>query len=277
MKQSQKGPSIQLKHGLGQNFILDESIQSQLVELAEIGPDDNVLEIGAGSGALTAQLAKRCRRVMAIEIDREMIPWLKAATLNADNVDIIQGDATRLNLPLLTKELGPFKIVANLPYHITTELITMLVSSSLPILSMHIMLQKESAEKLCASPGESGYGPLTLRTQWRSEPHIALRLPAEAFTPPPKVDSAFLALIRRETPPAAVTDEKQLFRLISASFALKRKTLVNNLMNAYHRPREETVNLLRSLPIKETVRAEELSIQDFVRLFNACLEMGWIS
>ena len=259
-----------LKHALGQNFILDETIQAELADFSGVTKEDDVLEIGAGSGMLTRQLAERCRRVVALELDEEMIPWLKAAVLSCPNVRIVQGDVLRLSIRELTEAFPSFHIVANLPYHITSQLMnTILKQPELPVQSMHFMLQKESALKLCAKPGEEGYGPLPIITQWYYEPVIRKVYPPSVFTPPPKVDSAFISLYRRNIRPDLPIGEGQLFRVIHGIFAQKRKTLANNLVASFHMPREDALAVLAALELPVTTRAETLDIQTIIALAQA--------
>ena len=266
MKQSNHRGAPALKHSLGQNFILDPALQRELAELTGLGPEDEVLEIGAGSGMLTRELAQRASHVTAVELDREMIPYLKAAVLSHPNVEVVRADILRFDWQAFAGAHGPFHIAANLPYHVTTALLTKLTQLTLPIRSMHLMLQKESAEKLCAGPGEEGYGPMTLILGWSYEPEIRKYLPREAFTPPPNVDSAFISLIRREAPPAPVQDEQLMFGIINAGFALRRKTLLNNLMNRWHLTREQTLSWLKNASIDGNARAEQLGIRQFAAL-----------
>ena len=269
MKQNTRPAGPALKHSLGQNFILDPALQQELAGLTGLGPDDEVLEIGAGSGMLTQALADRVKHVTAVELDREMIPYLKAAVLSRPNVTVLRQDILRMDWQAFAKETGPFHIAANLPYHVTTALLTQLTGQELPILSMHLMLQKESAEKLCAGAGDPGYGPLTLLLSWQYEPEIRKYLPRECFTPPPRVDSAFISLTRRGAPPAAVRDESFLFGLIRAGFALRRKTLLNNLMNRYRLTREQALSWMAAAGIPENARAEQLDIARFAALADA--------
>ncbi len=256
-----------LKHSLGQNFILDEAVQAELADFTGVTKKDCVLEIGAGSGMLTKQLAARCSRMVALELDQEMIPWLKAATLSCPNVQIIQGDILRLPLEELTSSFDTYHIVANLPYHITSQLMTKILSQpKLPVVSIHFMLQKESALKLCAKPGEEGYGPLPIKTQWYFEPVIRKIYPPEVFTPPPKVDSAFISMYRRTEHPDLSVPEKTLFRVITGVFAQKRKTLVNNLVASFQMSRQDALSILEDLGLKENTRAETMSMDQLIRL-----------
>ncbi len=260
------------KHSLGQNFLTDETLFAQLVDAAGVGENDAIFEIGPGAGGMTKELAKRCKSVLALEIDETLLPILRVALADFSNVQVVHGDVMRVQLPKLTRELGAFHIVANLPYYLTTPLMEMLLKSDLPILSINVMLQSEAAEKLCSAPREDGYGPLAIRAQWLYEPEIVMTVPACMFTPPPKVDSAFLVMRRREAPPFEVKDEKLLFKLVNAAFAMRRKTLVNNLMNAFWMKREQALNLLASAGLAANVRGEELSVREFAILSNALSE-----
>ena len=274
MRQQTNTP--RLKHSLGQNFILDERVQAELADLSGVGKEDAVLEIGAGSGMLTRELASRCREVRAVEVDREMIPYLKAATLSCPNVRVIQGDALRLSLSEVTEGWEAFRIVANLPYHITSQLMTRLLKGGLPIRSIHCMLQKETALKLCAGRGEDGYGPLALRAQWMYDCEVLKVYPPKVFTPPPKVDSAFLAMVRRDAPPEEVSDEDALFRLITGVFAQRRKTMLNNLTASFQLTREDAQEVLTEAGLSETARADRTELKALVLLTERMLEKGWL-
>ncbi len=260
------------KHTLGQNFILDEAFQEELAAASGVLPDEGVLEIGPGLGGLTKALAARGARVIALELDERLIPILRVSMEKYPNVTVAQGDALRVDLAALTAPLGAFHVVANLPYHITTPFLTMLLSSDLPLVSIHVMLQKEAADKLVAAPGTPEYGPLALRAQWRAQPRIALSVPAARFTPPPKVDSAFVSMPMRKAPPVAVRDEKLMFRVISAAFALRRKTLLNNLMPAFQLSREDAAAWLEGAGIAPDARGETLDIAAFARLADWYLD-----
>ena len=265
-RQGRSSPVLRPKHSLGQNFILDERLQAELAEATGLGADDTVLEIGAGTGLFTRALADRAGHVTALEIDRDLIPYLKASLLSRDNVTVLEGDALRFDFSAFAEAHGPFSIAANLPYHITTALLTKLTRQDLPIRSIHLMQQKESAEKFVSGPGDEGYGTLPLRVQWRFTPQIVRVLPPEAFTPAPKVDSAFLGLTRRETPPVRTKDEAFLFRVINAAFAARRKTLLNNLLSAFPFARDELLKYIGQAGLAPTARAEELDIAAFARL-----------
>ncbi len=260
------------KRSLGQNFLTDESTLSQLVALSGVGAHDNVLEIGAGAGDLTKRLSISAQKVIAIEIDQALIPILRVALEKCGNVTLIEGDAMRLNLPEITRELGEFAVVANIPYYLTTDLLMLLMASSMPITSISVMVQREAAERIIATPGGKNYGMLAVRAQYLFEPQIALDVPRALFTPPPHVDSAFVVMPRRAQKPYQVEDEALFFRIAASAFAMRRKTMLNNLMTAFHLPRETASEWLGNAGFNENVRGETLSGEQFALLANACPE-----
>ena len=257
------------KHSLGQNFLTDEALLEQLVSLSNVGKDDAVLEIGAGAGSMTKVLSRRCREVISIEVDGALLPFLRLALENSRNVELVHGDVLRLNLPEITRRLGPFHVVANIPYYLTTDLMQLLVASSMPIRSINVMVQKEAAQRMTAREGQEGYGMLAVRCRYFYDPRIALDAPACLFTPPPKVDSAFVVMPRREAPPVAVRSEAMFFRVAAAAFAMRRKTMENNLIASFHLEREQAKALLRACGIPDGARGETLSLEDFARLADA--------
>ncbi len=257
------------KRSLGQNFLTDDTLFEQLVDLSGVGKDDAVLEIGAGAGGMTKALSARCRQVIAIEVDESLLPILRVTLEKCKNVHLVHGDVLRLNLPELTAPLGPFHIVANIPYYLTTELMTMLLSGNMPIQSISLMVQKEAAQRMVARPGEEGYGMLAVRAQYYYDPQIMLDVPACMFTPPPKVDSAFVVMPRRERPPVDVRDENLFFRVAAAAFAMRRKTMENNLIASFRVSREEAKEWLVQCGVPESARGETLSLLDFAALSNA--------
>ena len=260
------------KRSLGQNFLTDESLFQQLVDLSGVGPEDAVLEIGAGAGGMTRALSAACRRVIAIEVDGTLLPILRVALEKCRNVDLVHGDVLRLNLPEITAPLGAFHIVANIPYYLTTDLMNLLLTSSMPIESISVMVQKEAAERITAKPGEDGYGMLAVRAQYFYDPKIVLDVPSCMFTPPPKVDSAFVVMNRRTAPPVAVTDEALFFRVAASAFAMRRKTMVNNLIASFRATREDAQRWLEQSGIAPSARGETLSLQDFARICDAMAE-----
>ena len=257
------------KHSLGQNFLTDEGLLCELAALSGVTGDDCVLEIGAGAGGLTKALAGLCREVRAIEVDGTLIPLLRVALEKYDNVSVIHGDVMRLNLKEITGDWAGFHVVANIPYYLTTDLLTLLLKSDLPLLSVHVMVQKEAALRIVARPGEEGYGMLAVRAQYGFDPRIVREVPAEMFTPPPKVDSAFVAMPRRRRPAVETKDEALFFRVAAAAFAMRRKTMANNLIASFRAPREQAEAWLRRCGLPENIRGEALSLADFAALADA--------
>lgn len=267
MKQK-KGKQNEFHHkrSLGQNFLTDEALFEQLVDLSGVGPEDSVLEIGAGAGGMTEVLSRRCKKVISIEIDDALLPILGVVLQRCGNVRLVHGDVMKLNLPEVTKELGPFHVVANIPYYLTTDLMTLLFTSGMPIESISVMVQKEAAEKICARPGQDGYGMLSVRGQYAFAPEIALDVPACLFTPPPKVDSAFVVMPRREKPAVSVQDENLFFRVAGAAFAMRRKTMENNLIATFRVSREKAGEWMEKSGLERSIRGETMSLADFASL-----------
>ncbi len=267
MKQERK-KEFRPKRSLGQNFITDDALFARLVDYSGVGSGDSVLEIGAGAGGMTKALAGRCRRVLAIEVDGTLIPILRVALEKFENVELVHGDVMRLNLPQLTAPLGDFHVVANIPYYLTTDLMNLLFSSKMPIRSISVMVQKEAAQRMVAQPGEESYGMLAVKAQYFYDPAVMLDVPASFFTPPPKVDSAFVVMPRREKPPVDADDDKTFFRVAAAAFAMRRKTMANNLIASFHVSREQAEEWLAACGIEKSARGETLSLESFARLSN---------
>ena len=267
MKQRRKKTeAFRPKRSLGQNFLTDDALFAQLVALSGVGGEDAALEIGAGAGGMTKALSAACRRVIAIEVDGTLLPILRVALEKCSNVELVHGDVMRLNLPELTKPLGPFHVVANIPYYLTTDLMNLLLTSSMPIRSISVMVQKEAAERIVARPGDEGYGMLAVRARYFYDPHIALDVPACLFTPPPKVDSAFVVMTRRDHPPVDAPDEALFFKVAAAAFAMRRKTMENNLVASFRVSRDQARAWLDQCGIPKGARGETLSLQDFSAL-----------
>ncbi len=261
---------LQYRQELGQNFIYDEALLQALVEASGVTKEDDVLEIGPGAGSLTRPLCAAAHRVLSLELDERLIPLLRAFMEGTENFFLAQGDVMTANLPELTADLRkPFCVVANIPYYITTPLITLLLRSELPIRLMALMVQREVADKLLAKPGEEGWGPLSLRAQYRCEPRLAMEVPAACFTPVPKVDSAFVVLPMRKEPAVRVAREEDFFAVIGAAFALRRKTLANSLAASLRLERAEAVALVEEAGLDPMIRGEKLSMEDFARLSDA--------
>ena len=261
---------LRYMHSLGQNFIYDEDLLSALADAAGVTPEEDVLEIGPGTGSLTKHLCDRAHSALSLELDERLIPLLSAFMAGRENFILRQGDVMQADLAELTKELrNPFAVVANIPYYITTPLITRLLTSGLPISRLALMVQKEVAEKILARPGQDGWGPLSLRCQYACRPYQAMEVPAACFTPVPKVDSAFVVMPVRDEPSVRVLDEADFFRMVNAAFALRRKTMTNSLVAALHLSREDAREIMRRAELPETVRGEALTMSEMGTLADA--------
>ena len=258
------------KHSLGQNFIEDEALLERLCELSLVTNEDCVLEIGAGVGALTLPLASRAKQVVSLEIDRTLIPILNVRLERFPNARVICADVMRTDLAALARESfgdsESLRVAANLPYYITTDVLTKLMRELPQVKSIAVMIQKEVGDKLLSAPGDEGYGPLTLMCQYRYDVQRAMDVPAECFTPPPKVDSSFMVLERRDQAPYAVKDEALLMRLIRGAFMMRRKTFANNLSACFAIDREQAIELITAAGLDAQVRAEALSLEAFCLL-----------
>lgn len=271
MKQKRPhGGEFHHKHSLGQNFIEDEALLEQLAELSLVTQEDCVLEIGPGFGALTRPLARRAKRVLALEIDEALLPILRVTLEHSENASVLQGDVMKTKLaPLVSEAFGEdasLRVAANLPYYITTDVLNKLLVELPQAKSIAVMIQKEVGDKLLSGPGDEGYGPLAILCQFYYDVRRALDVPAACFTPPPKVDSSFMVLVRRERPLVVPTDEALFLKLVRAAFVMRRKTLVNNLVSGFSLSREEATSLLEEAGIRAQARAEELSIEAFCAL-----------
>ena len=268
---TKKHGSFHQKHSLGQNFIEDEALLEQLAELSLVTSEDCVLEIGPGFGALTKPLAARAKQVVSLEIDRTLIPILNVTLEKCPNARVICGDVMRTDLPSLINEAfgetcPSIRVAANLPYYITTDVLTKLMRELPQAKSIAVMIQKEVGDKLLSRPGEDGYGPLAVLCQYHYHVVRALDVPAACFNPPPKVDSSFMVLERLEQPTADAGDEAVFTRLVRGAFAMRRKTLLNNLVSGFSLSREQATACLESSGLSLQARAEELSLADFARL-----------
>jgi 16S rRNA (adenine1518-N6/adenine1519-N6)-dimethyltransferase len=255
----------------GQNFLIDTHVLDKIIKAAGITKDDFVLEIGPGIGTLTQYLCENAREVAAVEIDRMLIPILEDTLSEYDNVTVINKDILKLDLNALVEEKNngkPIKVVANLPYYITTPIIMDLFERHLPLKNITVMVQKEVADRMQAAPGGKDYGALSLAVQYYAKPYIAANVPPNCFMPRPNVGSAVISLTLHENPPVQVKDEKLLFRMIRASFNQRRKTLVNGLNNSPELSftKEEIGKALERLEISENIRGEALSLQQFAAL-----------
>ena len=262
--------NLRYKQSLGQNFLYDEDLLAELTEAAGVTKDEDVLEIGPGCGSLTKHLCDSANRVLAVELDERLIPLLSAFLEDKKNLTVIQGDVMSLNLSEVTADLKkPFAVVANIPYYITTPLIRLLLSGDLPVSRLALMVQQEVADKILASPGEEGWGPLSILCQLLCEPRLAVKVPAEMFTPPPKVDSAFVVLPLREKPAVDVKDREMFFRVANAAFALRRKTMVNNLCATFRVERAQALAWMAAVGLDEKIRGEKLTLEEIASLSDA--------
>ncbi len=259
---------IHYKHDLGQHFLYDTALLRALVRRAGVQKTDRVLEIGPGAGTLTVCLCEAAERVIAVEVDEAVIPFLKVATETFGNVEILLGDIRKMNLRAISAMLGEgWLVVANIPYSITTPILELFWGSGLPVKQMSVMVQKEVAHKLIALPGDAAYGLTSVRCHYYCRPEILATVPASAFTPPPKVDSAFINLVFRERPPAPVADEALLWLYVRAGFNQRRKTLLNALKGVA--PPQRVRAALQTLELPPTVRGEALDVKQWIALSNA--------
>ena len=261
--------NLRYKQSLGQNFLYDEGLLAELTAAAGVTKDEDVLEIGPGCGSLTKHLCDAANRVLAVELDERLIPLLHAFLDEKKNLTVVQGDVMTLNLQEVTKDLKkPFAVVANIPYYITTPLIRLLLTGGLPVSRLALMVQQEVADKILASPGDDSWGPLSILCQFLCEPRLAVSVPAACFTPPPKVDSAFVVLPVREKPAVEVKDRDLFFRVANAAFALRRKTMVNNLCASLRMERAEALRVMAEAGLDEKVRGEKLTLEELAALAN---------
>lgn len=255
----------------GQNFLIDEGIVNKIVREAGVTKDDFVLEIGPGIGTMTQLLCEQAGGVAAVEIDTNLIPILKETLAEYDNVTIINEDILKVDIKKLAEEKNggkPIKVVANLPYYITTPIIMGLFESNVPIDSITVMVQKEVADRMQVGPGTKDYGALSLAVQYYSKPQVVINVPPECFIPRPNVGSAVIRLTRYKEPPVKVKDEKLMFRLIRASFNQRRKTLANGLNNSpeINFSKEEITAAIESLHKGPSIRGEALTLSEFAAL-----------
>jgi len=274
-KDRMRESNLRYKHALGQHFLYDEEILAALTEAAGVTPEEDVLEIGPGCGSLTKHLCHAAHQVLAVELDERLIPLLGAFLSEEQNLSIVQGDAMTLDLARATASLRrPFAVVANIPYYITTPLILRLLGEDLAASRLALMVQKEVADKILSAPGQEGWGPLAVRCQYLCAPYRAMEVPAERFTPPPKVDSTFVVLPRRERPAVEVKSEEMFFRVAGAAFALRRKTMLNNLCATFRASREQALAWMKAAGLEEKVRGEKLTLAELGRLSDVMEESG---
>ncbi len=255
----------------GQNFLVDTHVLEKIIDAANITEDDCVVEIGPGIGTMTQYLAERAREVVAVEIDKNLIPILEDTLSEYNNITIINEDILKVDLNHIVEEKNqgrPVKVVANLPYYITTPIIMGLFENHIPLQSITIMVQKEVADRMQVGPGTKDYGALSLAVQYYAKPEIVGIVPPNCFIPRPGVASAVIRLTRHQTPIVEVSDEKRMFAFIRASFNQRRKTLANSLANAQNLSvsREQVVTALEKMGLSPTIRGEALTLEQFARL-----------
>lgn len=257
----------------GQNFLIDSNILEKIVDSAELTDQDCVLEIGPGIGTMTQYLAQAAGKVIAVEIDKNLIPILEDTLSGYDNVRVINEDVLKLDLKKLADEENggkPVKVVANLPYYITTPIIMGLFENEVPVESITVMVQKEVADRMQTGPGNKDYGALSLAVQYYADPYIVANVPPNCFMPRPKVGSAVIRLTRHAAPPVEVKNERWMFDIIRASFNQRRKTLANGLSNSdkIDLPKDVITEAIAKLGKGESVRGESLSLEEFAALSN---------
>jgi len=261
----------------GQNFLIDSHVLDKIVNAAGITKEDCVLEIGPGIGTMTQYLAEHAGRVVAVEIDTNLLPILAETLKDYSNVTVINEDILKVDMNSLVEEYNngrPIKVVANLPYYITTPIIMGLFESNVPIENITVMVQKEVADRMQVGPGSKDYGALSLAVQYYASPYIVANVPSNCFIPRPNVGSAVIRLTRYQEPPVQVKDAKLMFRLIRASFNQRRKTLQNGLNNSPELSfsKEEIAVVIESLGLPAAVRGEALTLEQFAALANAFTE-----
>ena len=265
---------FQFKKQFGQNFLVDLHVLGKILRAAEIGSEDVCLEIGPGIGSLTQLMGEAAKRVISVEIDNRLIPLLEENLAAYDNIEIVNSDFMELDLPAFFAEKAidqPVKVVANLPYYITTPIIMGLFESGVPLDSITVMVQEEVAKRMQAKPGTKDYGALSLAVQYYAEPTIAAYVPQNCFIPRPGVGSAVIHLKRRRELPVETKDEKLMFKLIRAAFGQRRKTLVNSVSGSPELTvsKDQILAALAKAGISEKIRGEALSLADFAKLADA--------
>ena len=262
----------------GQNFLIDPRVLDRIVESSGVGPEDCVLEIGPGIGTMTRKLAEFAKKVIAVEIDDNLIPILQETLADLPNVELIHNDIMKVDIKKLAEEQNggrPIHVVANLPYYITTPIIMGLFESGVPLRNVTVMVQKEVADRMQAGPGTKDYGALSLAVQYYSRAEIVANVPANCFMPRPKVGSAVIRLTRFEEPPVSVADPGLMFRIIRAAFGQRRKTLSNALSGApdLELSKQQAQEAIEAAGFSPTIRGEALTLADFAKLADAVGEI----
>lgn len=266
------------KKKFGQNFLTDHNILTKITQTAELSKEVNVIEIGPGIGSLTQYLLEEAAEVMAFEIDKSLIPILEETMAPYDNFTLVSADILKVDLLSEIQKFKnpnlPIKVVANLPYYITTPILMHLIESKIPFSEFVVMMQKEVADRIAASPKTKAYGSLSIAVQYYMEASVAFIVPRTVFIPAPNVDSAILKMVRREAPLVEVEDEEWFFKTMHSSFVHRRKTLMNNLQAAFGKEsKPEIEKILAQAEISPTIRGEALSIEEFAKLADALLPL----
>lgn len=261
-------PHFVHKKSLGQNFLEDEGLLESLVTLSCVNESDTVLEIGAGMGCLSKQLAKKCARLLSIELDERLFPFIELALSGYTNFRLIHADANHIDLDAMFAGEGRLKVVANLPYYITSEIMEKLFLSNLQIDSISVMLQKEAALRMVASAGEEGYGPISVLREVIAAFGGQIEVDRSLFTPPPNVDSLFIHLPFLKNPPMEKQELLPFYKFVKRCFLNRRKTLANNLLPIAARPKAGIEDMLLSLGFSKTVRTEELHAEELIKLYK---------
>jgi 16S rRNA (adenine1518-N6/adenine1519-N6)-dimethyltransferase len=258
------------KKNFGQNFLVDERVLNKIISAADITEDDTVLEVGPGIGTLTQALARAAGKVIAVEIDKTLVPILGEVLSDFDNIEIINEDILKVDVAAIAEANGgkPLKLVANLPYYITTPIIMGILEKKLPVESITVMIQKEVAMRMQASPSTKDYGALSLAVQYYCEPYLVANVPQNCFMPRPNVDSAVIKLTPHKNPPVQAENEELMFKLIKTAFSQRRKTLLNCIFNSgeWGMSKEEIASFLTENGFDERIRGEKLTLSDFARL-----------
>lgn len=269
IKKIMDGLGIRFNKALGQNFLIDQTVLDSAIDASGIDEGYGVIEVGPGIGTLTAELSKKAGKVVAIELDRSIAEYLKKAFVAYDNVEIVQGDALKIDLKeMIEEKMQGLKVVviANLPYYITTPLIMKFLEDDLPLESITVLIQKEVAERIVADAGTKEYGAISVAVQYYSSPEIIRTVPPESFMPPPKVTSAIIKMdIKNHTKPE-VSNEKRMFRVVKAAFGQRRKTLVNALSSGFDVPKEELTRIVTDVTGSEKIRGEQLDLRQFIQI-----------
>lgn len=256
------------KKNFGQNFLVDERVLEKIIDAARIDKNDTVIEVGPGIGTLTQALAKAAGRVIAVEIDKSLIPLLEDTLSGFENIEIINEDILKVDIKKFSEQDGSVKVVANLPYYITTPVIMQILENRLPVKSITVMVQKEVAYRMKAEPASKDYGALSLAVRYYSEPYLVANVPQNCFIPRPNVDSAVIRLTIFDKPRVEVSDSGFMFKVIKAAFSQRRKTLLNCIFNSkdFSFEKEEIAEILAEAGFEEKIRGERLTLEEFANL-----------